>query len=195
MRKIIAYLATSVDGFIARPDGDVAWLDRPRPRGNYSMSEFIRSIDTIVMGRTTYEIGSRLGQAIWPGKKNIILSRTLVSGAIEGAIIESGNVRELAERWRSEEGGNIWLMGGAVVFGEFLDADALDELIIHVVPVLIGEGIPLLDPRRRTDELKLKSTRKFSDGVVRLHYSIERVEAAGIPDTEDDTYSAEPRSA
>jgi dihydrofolate reductase len=194
MRKIIAYLATSVDGFIARPDGDVAWLDRPRPRGNYGMAEFIRSVDTIVMGRTTYEVGRKLGQAVWPGKRNIILSRTLMPGAVEGAIIESGNVRDLAQRWRAEEGGDIWLMGGAVVFGEFLDADALDELIIHVVPVLIGDGIPLLDPGRRTNELKLKSTKKYSDGVVRLHYSIERVATAGIPDSEN-AYTAEAQSA
>ena len=56
MRKIIAYLATSADGFIARPDGDVGWLDRPRPPGNYGMGAFIRSVDTVVMGRTTFDL-------------------------------------------------------------------------------------------------------------------------------------------
>ena len=59
------------------------------------------------------------------------------------------------------------------MFGEFLDARALDELIIHVVPILIGTGIPLLDPKRRTSQLELVSTRKFSDGVVRLHYAVK----------------------
>jgi len=63
-------------------------------------------------------------------------------------------------------------MGGAKVFGEFLDAGALDEMIIHIVPVVIGTGIPLLDAKRRTSPLKLMSTRKFSDGVVRVHYSV-----------------------
>ena len=66
-------------------------------------------------------------------------------------------------------------MGGALVFSAFLDAGALDELIIHVVPVLIGTGIPLLDAKARTRELELKSTRKFSDGVVRLHYVVKQV--------------------
>lgn len=174
MRKIIAYLATSADGFIARPDGGVDWLDRPRPPGNYGMGAFLRSVDTVVMGRATYDIGKKFGQGAWPGKRTIVLSRTLPPDSVEGAAVESGDVAELAERLRAEDGRNIWLMGGAVVFGAFLDAGALDELIIHVLPVLIGRGIPLLDPKPRTSELELKSTRKFSDGVVRLHYAVRR---------------------
>ena len=77
MRKIIAYLATSADGFIARPDGDVAWLDRPRPSDEYGMPAFLRSVDTVVMGRVTWEAGQKLGGAVVEGKRNIILSRTL----------------------------------------------------------------------------------------------------------------------
>ncbi len=170
MRKIIAYLATSVDGFIARPNGDVDWLDRPRPPGNYGMAAFIRSVDTIVMGRATYDIGKKLGATMSPRTKNVILSRSLAANSIKDATVEKGNARTLADRWRKESGKDIWLMGGAQVFGEFLDAGALDELIIHVVPVLIGTGIPLLDAKRRTGQLELLSTKKFSDGVVRLHY-------------------------
>jgi dihydrofolate reductase len=172
LRKIIAYLATSIDGFIARPDGAVDWLDRPRPRGNYGMSAFLRSVDTLVMGRETYEIGLDLGAGIWPGKRNIILSRTLAPGSIKGAIVESGDAADLATGWRSEEGSDIWLMGGAVVFGEFLDAGAMDELIIHVVPVVIGSGIPLFDPKSRLSEMSLLSVKRFTDGVVRLHYAV-----------------------
>ena len=174
MRKIIAYLATSADGFIARPDGGVDWLDRPRPPGNYGMGAFIRSVDTVIMGRTTYEMGKKIGQGGWPGKRTIVLSNTLPPGPVEGAVVETGDVRDLATRLRAEDGKDIWLMGGALVFSGFLDAGELDDLIIHVVPVLIGTGIPLLDPKARTSELELKSTRKFSDGVVRLHYTVKR---------------------
>lgn len=172
MRKIIAYLATSADGFIARPDGDVAWLDRPRPRGNYGMGAFMKSVDTLVMGRATYDVGKKLGPIALPGMKTIILSRSLAPEGENGAVVESGDASDLAARWRAQEGKDIWLMGGAVVFGEFLDAGVLDELIIHVVPVLIGAGIPLLDPKPRTTELKLLSSRKFPDGVVQLRYSV-----------------------
>lgn len=174
MRKIIAYLATSADGFIARPNGDVAWLDRPRPPDEYGMPGFLGSVDTIIMGRGTWETGQRLGGALAEGKRNIVLSRTMPSYAIPGATVENVGAGDLAERLRGEKGKNVWLMGGAEVFGSFLSAGAIDELIIHVVPVLIGTGIPLLDATPRKVELELKSTRKFSDGVVRLHYLIEK---------------------
>ena len=173
MRKIIAYLATSADGFIARPDGNVDWLDRPRPPGNYGMGAFIRSVDTVVMGRTTFDFGRKFGQGVWPGKRTVVISRTMPIDSVEGAVIESGDVGKLAKRLHAEKGKDVWVMGGAQVFGAFLDAGGLDELIIHIVPVLIGEGIPLLDPKARTSELALKSTRKFSDGVVRVHYSVK----------------------
>jgi dihydrofolate reductase len=174
VRKIIAYLATSADGFIARPDGDVSWLDRPRPADEYGMPAFLRSVDTIVMGRVTWDVGQKLGGTVVEGKRNIILSRSLPFHAIPGATVENIEPADLAARLRSEKGRNVWLMGGADVFGSFLSAGALDELIIHVVPVLIGTGITLLDPVARQTELKLKSTRKFADGVVRLHYVIDR---------------------
>jgi dihydrofolate reductase len=172
MRKIIAYLATSADGFIARPDGDVSWLDRPRPNDNYGMPAFLRSVDTVIMGRVTWETGQKLGGAVVDGKRNIILSRTLPFHAAPGATVENVDAADLAKRLRAEKGRNVWLMGGADVFADFLSAGALDELIIHVVPVLIGSGIPLLTPSAKQTELKLKSTRRFSDGVVRLHYEV-----------------------
>jgi dihydrofolate reductase len=174
VRKIIAYLEASADGFIARPDGDVAWLDRPGTALDYGMPAFLRSVDTVVMGRVTWETGQKLGGAIVEGKRNIILSRTLPFHAAPGAMVENIDPAKLAERLRSEKGRNVWLMGGADVFGAFLSAGAMDELIIHVVPVLIGTGIPLLDATARQTELKLRSTRRFSDGVVRLHYEIDR---------------------
>ena len=174
MRKIIAYLATSADGFIARPDGDVSWLDRPRPADEYGMPAFLRSVDTLIMGRITWEVGQKLGGTVVDGKRNIILSRTMPFHAAPGAMIENIDAADLAKRLRSEKGKNIWVMGGAQVFGEFVDAGELDDIIIHVIPVLIGEGIPLLDPVPRQSELKLKSSRRFADGVVRLHYEIDR---------------------
>jgi len=173
-RQIIAYLATSADGFIARPDGDVGWLDRPRPEGFYGMPSFLRSVDTVVMGRATWEVGQQIGGALVEGKRNIVLSRTLAPYAVPGGTVENVPPAELAQRLRSEKGRDVWLMGGAKVFGEFLAAGVLDQLIVHVVPVLIGTGISLLDASPRQAELKLRSTRRFADGVVRLHYDVKR---------------------
>jgi dihydrofolate reductase len=172
MRKLIAYLATSTDGFIAREDGDVAWLDRPRPKGSYGMAAFYASVDAVVMGRATFDFARRFGEGGSPGKTTYVFSRTLDPGAVPQVTVVRESPAEFAQRLRASPGKNVWLMGGAQLFGAFLDAGELDELIVHVVPVLIGQGIPLLSPRRREQELALQSSRRFADGVVRLHYAV-----------------------
>jgi dihydrofolate reductase len=173
-RKIILYIAVSADGFIARPDGDVAWLDRPRAAGDYGMGAFYKTIDTVLMGRKTYEVSLKFGQKAYAGKKNYVFSRTLRPTTKARVQIVSGDVGELAWKLRSEEGKHIWLVGGADLAGAFLDAGQLDELVIHVIPTLIGEGIPLIQPRHRSVELTLLSTRTYRDGVLRLHYAVRR---------------------
>jgi dihydrofolate reductase len=189
VRQIIAYLATSADGFIARPDGDVAWLDRPRPKGDYGMPAFLSSIDTVIMGRRTWEAGQKLGGALVEGKRNIVLSRTLPSFGVPGATVENVAPGELAERLRKDKGSDIWLMGGAAVFSDFLNANAIDQIVIHVVPVLIGTGIQLLDTTPRQAELTLRSTRRFSDGVVRLHYDVQG-RVSDLTETDEDAARA-----
>lgn len=76
------------------------------------------------------------------------------------------------KRLRATPGKNIWMMGGASLIGSFLDAGSIDEFIIHVIPVLIGDGTPLIAPRHRTVPLTLRSSRRYADGVVRLHYAV-----------------------
>jgi dihydrofolate reductase len=82
---------------------------------------------------------------------------------------------EFAKRLRAMPGKDIWMMGGGGIIASFLDAGEIDEFIIHVIPTFIGEGIPLIAPKRRNVELKLLSVRDYPDGVVRLHYAVERV--------------------
>jgi dihydrofolate reductase len=172
MRKIIVYIATSADGYIARPDGDVAWLDRPRVAGDYGMGVFYKSIDTVLMGRKTYEVGVKHGQNGYPGKKNYVFSRMRPKGRTTGIEFVSEAVADFAERLRQAEGKDVWLVGGGELIGAFLDVGQIDEFIIHVVPTFIGEGIPLIGSRRRAVGLELLSSRPFPDGVVRLHYSV-----------------------
>src|SRR5215813_9692017 len=172
-RKIIVYIATSADGFIARRDGGVDWLERPRPKGNYGIAAFFRSIDAILWGRKTYEFalkhgGSRVGPRI----ENYVFSHRRLPPKPGWNYVEEP-VRAFAERLRATPGKDIMMMGGAGLIGSFLDAGQIDELIIHVIPIFIGEGIPLMRPGRRHVRLKLKSSRRFSDGVVRLHYAVK----------------------
>lgn len=179
MRKIIVYIATSADGFIARKDGGVDWLDRPRTAGDYGMGKFYKSIDTILWGRKTYEIVLKFQKEgkdapDMSGIKNYAFSRRPPKKVAMGFEFVKEPIKKFAQRLRAQKGKDIWMMGGAGIIGSFLDAGEIDEFIISVIPVFIGEGIPLISPARRTVPLKLLSFKKFSDGVVRLHYEVLR---------------------
>lgn len=184
-RKIIASLAISADGFIARKDGGVDWLDRPRPKGeDYGMGEFFKSIDTILLGRGTYDFVvdfQKEGKAapdMFGGVKHYTFSRKPPKKVLPGFEFVSEPIKKFAKRLRAEKGKNIWMMGGGGIIASFLDEGEMDEFIISVIPVFIGEGIPLIAPRHRTVPLKLLSTKKFSDGVVALHYAVQRRRSA-----------------
>jgi dihydrofolate reductase len=186
-RKIIVSLATSADGFIARPDGAVDWLDRPVPKGNYGMGAFYKSIDTILWGRKTYEMALSFqekgvaGSAFDTSLKNYVFTRTLSpSTAPKGLEFANEPVKAFAAGLRANKGKDIWMMGGAGIIASFLDEGEIDEFILSVIPTLIGEGVPLLAPRHRTVPLELISSTKFTDGVVNLHYSVGRQGAAKV---------------
>jgi dihydrofolate reductase len=179
MRKIIVYIATSADGYIARKDGGVDWLDRPSTAGDYGMVKFYKSIDTILFGRKTYDVALKfeeqgVAQSVFDARvRNYVFSRTLDrSKAPAGVEFVNAPIKRFAKRLRKQSGKDIWMMGGGEIIASFLDKGEIDEFIIHVIPTFIGEGIPLIAPRHRTVPLKLLSSRKFSDGVVRLHYQV-----------------------
>jgi len=178
MRKIIVYIATSADGFIARKDGAVDWLDRPRVKGDYGMGAFYKSIDTILLGRKTYDTVLKFleeGVDIPTdnrGIRNYAFSRRPPKKVLPGYEFVKEPIKKFCKRLRARKGKAIWMMGGGGIIASFLDAGEIDEFIIHVIPTFIGEGIPLIAPKHRTVPLKLLSTRKYSDGVVRLHYQV-----------------------
>ena len=178
-RKIIVYIATSADGFIARPDGSFDWLDRPRPKGNYGMNAFYQSIDTILWCSKTCDMALDFqkkgvaGTAFDTKVKNYFFTRSpLPSAAPEGVEFVNEPIKAFTTRLREKKGKDIWMMGGAGIIASFLDEGEIDEFMISVIPVFIGEGIPLLGPGRRTIPLKLISSTKFADGVVSLHYDV-----------------------
>ena len=180
-RKIIVYIATSADGYIARPDGDVEWLNR-RPRTvDYGMREFYPTVDTILWGRKTYEwllnYHKKKGKTkgLFDAKlANYVFSRTPPKRAASGAEFVTESVKAFARRLRTTPGKHIWMMGGGGLIASFLDAGEIDEFDIHVIPVFIGEGIPLVAPRHRDVPLHLRSSKKYLDGVVRLRYQVTR---------------------
>jgi len=179
-RKIIVTIATSADGFIARNDGAVDWLDRPRPKGeDYGMGELFKSIDTVIYGRKTYDMAVKFveeGIEIPDDGRNIrnyVFSRRRPpKKVLPGFEFVNEPINKFAKRLRAQKGKDIWMMGGGGIIASFLDEGEIDEFIISVIPVFIGEGIPLIAPSHRTVPLKLLSTKKYSDGVVSLHYAV-----------------------
>src|SRR5260370_19169310 len=177
-RKIIVYIATSADGFIARTDGSVDWLDRPSPKGDYGMGAFYKSIDTVLWGRKTCDVALAFQKKGVPGSafdtriKNYVFTRSrLQSPAPAGVEFVSEPIKAFATRLRKKKGKDIWMMAGAAIITSFLDDGEIDEFMIHVIPTFIGEGIPLIAPGRRTLPLKLISCTTFTDGVIKLHYT------------------------
>jgi dihydrofolate reductase len=152
-RKIIVSIATSADGYIARPDGDVAWLERPRPKGHYDMPAFFKSIDTTLWGRKTYAQGLEMGgiekgmkaAGFGPETKNYVFPATRESTEPTVKFVNEPT-KTFAQRLRAQPGKNIWMMGGGEIIASFLDQDEIDEFRINIIPILIGEGIPLASP-------------------------------------------------
>ena len=173
-RKVIVHIATSADGYIARPDGDLEWLtSRPAPAGFYGMDAFTRTVDTRLLGRKTYEISLRLGARFDARNPTIVFSRQAPPADIPpGVQFVSDPIAPFVRRLRGQPGKDIWLMGGGEIIASFLDAEAIDEFVISVVPVFIGDGIPLIARRHRQTALHLQSVERFDDGLVQLHYKL-----------------------
>jgi dihydrofolate reductase len=180
-RKIIVSIATSADGYIARPDGDVEWLNRQPSTVDHGMAAFYRTIDTILWGRKTYDWA--LAYARKKGIKggmfdtklaNYVFSRKPPKRAAHGVEFVSKPVKTFAQHLRATPGKHIWMMGGGGLIASFLDAGEIDEFDIHVIPIFIGKGLPLVEPRRRDIPLRLRSARKYPDGVVGLRYEVVR---------------------
>src|SRR4030095_13179679 len=172
---IIVNLATSADGYIARPNDEIDWLtNRTAPQGFYGMGEFTRSIDTKLIGRKTYDISLQLGARFDAKTPHYVFSRAAPPAVVpSGVEFVTATIASFAKQLKSQKGKNIWLMGGGDIIASFLDEGAIDEFIISAVPVFIGEGIPLLARRHRHVPLRLRSAKPFPDGVVQLHYSVE----------------------
>lgn len=181
-RKVIVHIAASADGYIARPDGDLEWLtNRPAPEGFYGMNAFMKTIDATVMGRKTYEMSLELGAKFDPASMAFVFSRQdPPAGLPLGVAFVNEAIGSFVRRLREQPGKDIWLMGGGDLIASFLDENAIDEFVVSVVPVFIGDGIPLIARRHRHVPLELLSTDRFEDGLVQLHYrvsSADRVSA------------------
>ncbi len=175
-RKVIVHIGTSADGYIARPDGDLEWLtSRPAPKGFYGMDAFMKSVDTKVLGRKTFEMSLRLGAKFDSKDQTIVFSHQPPPPDAPSSVeFVSEAIGPYVSRLREQSGKDIWLMGGGEIIASFLDAQAIDQFVISVAPVFIGDGIPLIARRHRHVPLELQSVERFEDGLVQLHYNVPK---------------------
>jgi dihydrofolate reductase len=173
-RKIIVHIAASADGYIARADGDLQWLtSRPAPEGFYGMHAFAKTIDTKVLGRKTYEESLKLGAKYDDDDRIVVFSHQAPPPGVPRSVqFVNEAIDAFVQRLRAQPGKDIWLMGGGEIIAAFLDAKAIDEFVISMVPVFIGDGIPLIARRHRHIPLELISTERFDDGLVQLRYGV-----------------------
>ena len=175
MPEIVLYIASSLDGFIARKDGDVSWLSPYQVNGqDYGYSEFLRSIDIIVMGSRTFEQLPSFGPWPYGDIKTYVLTRRELKTP-EGArvVLHSGSLDGLITQVRKESQKGIWLVGGAAVAQSFLMHKAIDEIIISFIPILLGQGISLFGDTGAESGILLHESRLYQSGIVQLHYGIE----------------------
>ncbi|PSL07727.1 dihydrofolate reductase family protein [Cecembia rubra] len=175
MRKVILYIACSLDGFIAKEGDDLSFLDAVAKEGeDYGYAEFVDSVDTVIMGRRTYEwVMSQVEEFPYAGKETYIITRELRE-SIGKVHFYSDDIETLIDRLKRREGRNLFIVGGAQVVKMVLDAGLMDEMIISIVPVLLGDGIPLFSKGIPASNLKLVSTRNFESGLVQFHYMFTR---------------------
>ena len=177
MRKIIFALAASLDGYIARENGDVDWLKmEDLIEGAAESREFFNSIDTIFFGRKTYQKGLEMGADGGGGFGSIasyVFTRTAQKSDDQNLTFVSENVREFVENLKRQDGKNILLMGGGEIAKTFFEENLIDELIIGIQPVILGKGIPLFLPHERQSELERFDVKTRKSGTVQISYLVK----------------------
>ena len=172
MRKTVLYIAMSLDGYVADNKGGVEWLhgDGSEPESMGTYFDFYETIDTIVMGYNTYhQITTELSPDKWvyEGKRCFVTTSREIEPH-DDIIFTAEDPTILVEKLRAEEGKDIWICGGAAVAQALIAGDMIDEYRISIIPVLLGDGIPLFAETRK--ELKLRSSSQ-SNGITELYYT------------------------
>jgi len=176
MPRIKFYIAASLDGFIARENGSIDWLTEyeNNPETDYGYSEFYASIGTVLMGRKTYE--QVLGFGDWPykGKKSYVFTRQKEPLRREKNVeFISGDIRHFVRRLMENTEEDIWLVGGSQLIKVFLEESLVQYIIVFVVPIILGRGIPLFDRIKKEIRLRTGRVERYENGLVRVEYEIE----------------------
>lgn len=175
--KQSVFIATSVDGYIARLNGDIDWLSEYEPEAgeDYGFQEFMDSVDALVLGRNSFEKVLSFGKWPYGSKKVVVLSSSspvIPSHVPDDVKVLSGAPQEIVEQLSREGFSHLYIDGGNTI-QRFLNAGLIQEIIITRIPVLIGDGIPLFGPVEKDIKLQLISTHSYKNGLVQHRYVVK----------------------
>lgn len=174
-RKVILYIACSLDGFITKPGDDLTFLDRVQKEGeDYGYMDFISTVDTVIIGRKTYDwVMGSMGVFPHADKETYVITRTRRPN--EGrTVFYNGSLSDLVRALKKYRGKNIFCDGGAEVVNALLEEKLIDELILSIIPVLVGSGKRLFTTGRPEQGLELTGVKSFDTGLVQLYYRMNR---------------------
>ncbi|MGM0875733.1 MAG: dihydrofolate reductase family protein [Bacillota bacterium] len=173
-RKLVLFIATSLDGYIATQDESLEWLFNVEGEGDNGYSEFYETVDTILIGKKTYDWIMKHETAEFPykNKECYVFTRSPIEDTEDVNFINEDIVR-FTNKLKNEEGKNIWIVGGGELLHSFIKEKLVDELILTVAPTLIGKGIPLFKKGNYQLELSLRGTKHFNQ-FVELHYEVKK---------------------
>ncbi|BCN30016.1 dihydrofolate reductase family protein [Anaeromicropila herbilytica] len=171
-RKLVLYIASSLDGYIATDEHNLDWLFNVEGEGDNGYSAFYETVDTILIGRITYDWIMEYEKGVFPykGKECYVFTRTKQDDN-EYVKYISEDVVQFTKVLKNKKGKNIWLLGGGDLFHTFIKEKLVDEIIVTIAPVLLGKGIPLFRDNSFQTLLSLKSTNRFNQ-FVELHYEV-----------------------
>lgn len=168
MPKVILFIACSLDGYIARSDGDVDWLFTDQ---DYGYNNFFAKIDTVLMGRKTYEQVLNFGEYPYKGTQGFVFSKTYKSESDKNVKFISSDLTSFIKHLKNGSGKDIWLVGGAEIIQSCMQQDLIDEFVISLHPIVLGQGIPLFRTPVFTKELILRNSQVFDTGLIQLTYT------------------------
>lgn len=171
--KVILYIATSLDGYIAQPNDDLRFLSMVEQEGqDYGYAEFIKTVDAVIMGRRTYDKVMSMGFGFPHANKDTYIITRTPKPNIGSVKFYTGDLKSLIHKLKSENGKNIFCDGGAEIVNELLKDNLIDEFIISVIPILVGNGTRLFKDGRPEQKLELISIKTFDTGLAQLHYKL-----------------------
>jgi dihydrofolate reductase len=169
--KVSVYIATSIDGYIARKDGNLDWLQYGHTGDeDYGFKKFINSIDALILGRNTYQVVSDFDEWPYKEKRVIVLSNTLKAVRKEAELF-CGELSELLSKLHSENIKHVWVDGGLTA-SKFLEAGLVNELTISIIAMVLGSGIPLFSIMNREHKCRLVTSQAYPSGLVQLKYEV-----------------------